>query len=64
MKDEKQELRIIAVSATVHPAVNEEELAANLQAELRANELFEGSAVEFGTVDVYEHNAHSGGVEE
>jgi len=56
------ELRIISVSVTVDPAVNEEALAANIQAELRRNDLFDGSAIEFGTVDVYEHTAHSGGL--
>ena len=63
MSDTEHELRIISVSATVSPDANEETLAKTVQRELRNSDTF-GDAVEFGTVDIYQHNAHSGAVEE
>jgi hypothetical protein len=55
--DEK-ELRLLSVTATVSPHANEEELAETVQEVLRESDI--GDAVDFGTVDVYQHNAHSG----
>jgi hypothetical protein len=58
--DGDRELRVISVSATVTPHINEEAMAEHVQEQLREAT---GPHIEIGTVDIYEHKAHSGSPE-
>ena len=52
MTEQNKQERVISISATIDPVVNEEVLAKTIQRELKQNENI-GNAVNFGDIEIY-----------